>query len=116
MGNTFKERFNNHKEFFSKIEYRNSTELSKYVWDLKERERDFTIQWSTLKRANSYSSGRKSCNPCLQEKLSILNADKSNLLIQNVSTKSGSWRENSSVEMCTTCHARKQLTEINAIN
>ena len=41
---------------------------------------------------------------------------KSNLLIQNVSTKSGSWRENSSVEMCTTCHARKQLTEINAIN
>ena len=79
-GNTFKERFNNHKKSFSKIEYRNSTELSKYVWDLKEREREFTIQWSILKRANSYSSGGKSCNLCLQEKLSILNADKSNLL------------------------------------
>ena len=71
---------NNHKKSFSKIEYRNSTELSKYVWDLKEREREFTIQWSILKQANSYSSGGKSCNLCLQEKLSILNADKSNLL------------------------------------
>ena len=122
-GNTFKEPFNNHKKSFSNIEYRNSTELSKYVWDLKERERDFTIQWSILKRANSYSSGGKSCNLCLQEKLSILIADKSNLLkkrrvrcFQNVSSKSGSWRENSSVEMSTTCHAHKQLTEINAIN
>ena len=43
-GNTFKERFNNHKKSFSKIEYRNSTKVSEYVWDLKEREHDFTIQ------------------------------------------------------------------------
>ena len=56
------------------------TRMRKYVWNLKEREREFTIQWSILKRANSYSSGGKSCNLCLQEKLSILNADKSNLL------------------------------------
>ena len=42
-GNTFKEHFNNHKKSFSKMEYRNSTELSIYVWDLKEREREFLI-------------------------------------------------------------------------
>ena len=123
--NTFKERFNDHKKSFSKIEYRNSTELSKYAWDLKERERDFTIQWSILKRENSYSSGKKSCNLCLQEKLSILNAGKSNLLnkrreafskcVHKKRFLAGKFKR-IDLEMCTTCHARKQLTEVNAIN
>ena len=119
-GNTFKERFNNHKKSFSKIEYRNSIELSKYVGDLKERERDFTIQWSILKRANSYSSGGKSCNLCLREKLSILNADKSNLLnkrrevfskcVHKKRFLAGKFKR---TNVHATCHARKQLTEIN---
>ena len=33
--NTFKTRFNNHKASFNSYQKRNSTELSKYVWDLK---------------------------------------------------------------------------------
>jgi hypothetical protein len=47
---------------------------------LKEKQQDFTINWSILKREASYSSGGKRCNLCLQEKLCILKADKSNLL------------------------------------
>ena len=43
-GNTFKERFNNHNKSFSKIEYKNSTGVSKYVWDLKERECEFSMK------------------------------------------------------------------------
>jgi hypothetical protein len=50
------------------------------VWNLKEKQQDFTINWSILKRAASFSSGGKRCNLCLQEKLCISKADKSNLL------------------------------------
>ena len=69
-GNLFKERFNNYTKSFNNKIYKNSTELSKYVWHLKEERSDFTIKWSIqkrLKRADSYSSGKKSCNLCLQE-------------------------------------------------
>ena len=31
----FKERFRNHKKEFN-VKYRNSTELSKYIWQLKD--------------------------------------------------------------------------------
>jgi hypothetical protein len=79
-GNTFKKRLYNHNKSFNNVIYRNNTELSKYVWNLKEKQQDFTINWSILKRAASYSSGGKRCNLCLQEKLCILKADKSNLL------------------------------------
>jgi hypothetical protein len=70
-GNTFKKRLYNHNKSLNNVIYRNNTELSKYVWNLKEKQQDFTINWSILKRA---------CNLCLQEKLCILKADKSNLL------------------------------------
>ena len=32
----FKERFRNHKKEFTHKKYRNSTELSKYIWQLKD--------------------------------------------------------------------------------
>ena len=32
----FKERFRNHKKEFNYVKYRNSTELSKYIWQLKD--------------------------------------------------------------------------------
>ena len=79
-GNTFKKRLYNHNKSFKNDIYRNNTELSKYVWNLKEKQQVSTINWSILKRAASYSSGGKRCNLCLQEKLCILKADKSNLL------------------------------------
>jgi hypothetical protein len=79
-GNTFKQRLYNHNKSFNNVTYRNNTQISKYVWNLKEKQQDFTINWSILKRAASYSSGGKRCNLCLQEKLCILKADKSNLL------------------------------------
>ena len=33
---SFKERFRNYKKKFSYVKYRNSTELSKYIWYLKD--------------------------------------------------------------------------------
>ena len=39
--NTFKERFNGHKTTFKNASKRNSTELSKYIWNLKDQRKDY---------------------------------------------------------------------------
>ena len=78
--NPFKQRYYNHKKSFESTTYSNETELSKYVWQLKQSQRQFSVKWSIVKRAASYSTGSKQCNLCLQEKLCILKANKNNLL------------------------------------
>ena len=78
--NTFKKRFYNHKTSFKDTSYVKSTELSKHIWNLKNKNRTFNIKWSILKQASSYRSGAKSCHLCLQEKLEILKSDKKILL------------------------------------
>ena len=49
---TFKERYAN-----------------QYIWKLKENNQDYTIKWSILKHAISYTGGSKRCNLCLEENL-----------------------------------------------
>ena len=78
--NTFKKRFYNHKTSFKDTSYVKSTELSKHIWNLKNKKRTFNIKWSILKQASPYRSGAKSCNLCIQEKLEILKGDKKRLL------------------------------------
>ena len=78
--NNFKQRYNNHLKSFRNEKYANETELSKHIWDLKRKNIPFSLTWSVLKRAATYSAGRKRCNLCLEEKLMILKADKRNLL------------------------------------
>ena len=77
---TFKKRFANHKTSFENPDKRNSTELSKYIWQLKKEKRRFSIKWTILKQTPSYRSGAKNCDLCLQEKLHILKGDKTKLL------------------------------------
>ena len=69
---TFKERYRNHIKSFKHKKYSNDTELSKYIWHLKNSNQDFNLTWSTVKRAISYTGGSKRCNLCLEEKLCIL--------------------------------------------
>ena len=78
--NPFKERYRNHTKSFKDKKYANETELSKYIWELKEKKRVFTIMWEILKRAAAYTIRARRCNLCLEEKLSILKADKRTLL------------------------------------
>ena len=59
---TFKERFRNHMKSFNHKKNSNETELSKYVWHLKENNTDFTIKWSIIKNSISYTGGSKRCN------------------------------------------------------
>lgn len=76
----FKTRFNNHTMSFKHKKHSTSTAFSKYIWELKEKNENYNIEWSILKHAKSYTSGNKSCNLCTTEKLFILNADKRFLL------------------------------------
>ena len=76
----FKTRYNNHIMSFHNKGYKMETELSKYVWKLKDREKDFTIKWSVAAKASPYICGSKHCDLCLTEKLLIAKADPRTLL------------------------------------
>ena len=81
---SFKTRFNNHKSSFNIEEKKNTTELSKYVWELKNKKSDFQITWSILKRASAYSNRTKKCQLCLWEKYFIITSDKSSTLNKRI--------------------------------
>jgi len=51
---------------------RNDTELSKYLWELKEKKKKFTVSWNILAKARAYSDQSKRCNLCLHEKFFII--------------------------------------------
>jgi hypothetical protein len=62
----------NHKASFNSFDKRNATELSKYVWELKNRNSHYTIKWKLLKRAKPYNCASNRCNLCLWEKYFII--------------------------------------------
>lgn len=68
----FKARYRNHTMSFRNSTYKNSTELSKHVWQLKDRKEEFNITWKILRRANAYNPSNQRCNLCLTEKLLII--------------------------------------------
>ena len=69
---SFKSRYRNHTCSFRNERYRNSTELSKYVWGLKDKKVDYHIKWRIVRHARSYSNVTKKCNLCLWEKYYII--------------------------------------------
>ena len=79
-GNTFKERFANHKSTFKSKKYENSTALSKYIWKMKENKTEFKLKWSKLASASSYQPSTRKCNLCNVEKTMILYSTDTNLL------------------------------------
>lgn len=68
----FKTRWCNHQMSFKHEKKRNDTELSKYLWELKEKKEQFTMSWKILAKARAYSNFSKRCNLCLEEKYLII--------------------------------------------
>ena len=60
--------------------YDKETELSKYIWKLKDQKIKFTIKWNVEAMSIPYTCGSKCCNLCLSEKLLIAKADAKTLL------------------------------------
>ena len=64
--NSLKDIITKHrKSFRDRTYHRNS--LSKYIWKLKDENRQFEIAWKILDQALSYSPASKICNLCLRE-------------------------------------------------
>ena len=70
--NDFKTRHRNHTASFRHPRLRNSTELSKYIWKLKDSNIDYSLSWHILSNSRSYSNSSKRCNLCLKEKFIII--------------------------------------------
>ena len=70
---SFKLRYRNHTGSFRNERYRNATELSKHVWNLKDRNTvHYNIKWRKIKQVRSHSNVTKKCNLLLWEKYFIL--------------------------------------------
>ena len=68
----FKTRYANHSTSFRHEKYRNSTELSKHIWLLKDANVKFSIKWKILRKLKPYSNTTKRCNLYLYEKFIII--------------------------------------------
>ena len=68
----FQKRYRNHQTSFRHPSKRNETELSKYIWDLKDQKKSFRVKWRVLRSCQPYSNESKKCNLCLQEKYFII--------------------------------------------
>ena len=70
--NEFKVRYRNHIATFHHNKDRNSTELSKYVWALKDNNIEHSIYWRIISSHQLYKSSSKRCNLCRKEKFFII--------------------------------------------
>ena len=79
--NTFKTRFNNHRVSFKHQEHSQNTVLSKYIWDLKDSNADFSVGWSIVTRASFYRGNNLTLQfmpdwkalRCIRERSTLLN-------------------------------------------
>ena len=67
----FKTRHRNHTASFRHAKHKNSTELSKHIWTLKNNNIDYSISWHVLSSSSPYNSSSKRFNLCLKEKFLI---------------------------------------------
>ena len=95
----FKTRYNNHTSSFRNEKHKHSTELSKYIWQLKQSSVEYSIRWKILKKCKAYSNETKRCNLCLHEKYVIIYHPKlSSLNLRN--------------ELISTCRHRKNFCSV----
>ena len=65
----FTSKYNNHTMSFRNRTHENDSKLPKFIWNLKDQNKEFHIQWSIFKK---YSRS-KSCKFCLLKKPVISN-------------------------------------------
>ena len=80
-GGQFKKRWYKHKSDFNNQKNKLSTELSKYIWKLKESNKKYDIKWKILRKIKQTDETiKKVCTTCNLEKLEISSANKNELL------------------------------------
>ena len=76
----FKLRHGDHKKAFNHHQFRKNMELSKEVWNVKDKNATFNIKWNVVKQYRAYKPVSKRCMLYLNEKLAILKNEGNNLL------------------------------------
>lgn len=72
--------YNNNTNSFRHRECMNDTELSKYVWNLKDYSFDNNLSWKIDKKVPPYQCGSKHCELCLPQKDFNIGVDPNTLL------------------------------------
>ena len=75
-----KARISKHYTSFRHSRYRNETELSKFIWSLQDRGKNYDIAWSITCKSRKYQCGSSRCDLCLSEKLLIARNDADGML------------------------------------
>ena len=70
----------NHKKSFSLIKSKNDTTLSIKYSSLKQKQQTLTLTWGIKGQYKAYNPTFIKCNPCLNEKLAIIDDPDKNLL------------------------------------
>ena len=68
----FSARYANHMSSFRNLQHANQTKLSTHIWDLKNQNIDFTIDWKVIDRGKIFSALTQDCQLCLKEKYQII--------------------------------------------
>ena len=71
-GGTFKERYRNHVKSIKHEKYKNETQLSKHIWNLKKENKKYTLTWNIERKSNRIVRKSGLCNLCLEEKCTII--------------------------------------------
>ena len=69
---TFKARWRNHTSNFKTRNPKNSTTLSKFIWNLQDQKIDFTLSWKIVSCAKPFNHVTGVCNLCIREKFFII--------------------------------------------
>ena len=70
---SFKDRYRNHISSFNNEQHKNKTELSRYIWTIKNENKTPIIKWKIMKTFYRKATS-EFCKLYLMEKLYILNA------------------------------------------
>ena len=76
----FKECYNNHTASLRNKNKDKSTELSKYIWELKDNNIQDNLKWCIASKAHLYVCRSKKCDLCFMKQLTIIKADPVTLL------------------------------------
>ena len=87
-GDPFKKRFKNHEKSFNHEQYRTETALSGFIWDLKEKNIGYDVQFRIVDRAPSFNPLTGICNLCTLERYYLIfKPDMATINDQNEFTK-----------------------------
>ena len=76
----FKQRYRTHKCAIQNSDYPCQTALSKYIWEIKNQNKQYEVAWSIMSKGIPYRSGSDSCDLCTTEKLFIATESRNNLI------------------------------------